>query len=1227
MPFLSSDLTIAPGQNVSFNTPGDTGSWGYQVQGSASFTNAGNVTITGDTEAGPMVGASVVGFYQPFGNGQNTLFWNKVGATFRVTATGLDGDAYGIRGGGGFMADVTNDGLIEVNSDRNAWGIYETDQTFVLNNTGIIRVTAGGAALGVGFSGTLNNSGQIIVTGVAGNTIGVSVGDASAVLTNSGLISATTMVAGPSKGVAMTNATGSTLTVTNTATGTVHGDFAFLEVQIFVTPQLARQVVENAGLADGAIDLGLGDDDLHNTGSISGYVALGQGADVYYGGGALNGALFGGFGNDTITGGNGVEVLLGEEGNDVIDAGGGDDVIDGGHDSDTLTGGLGADQIYGGYGADVLHGGDGADELDGWEGADTLYGESGSDTIVISKAAYSTGATFDTAVGFDFAQDKIRIESAPASINAAIAAGALSQGTFASDLTAAASASALAANGAVLFTPTAGGYAGSTFLIIDANSTAGYQDGADIVLRLQGAVNVNQLALSTFVAGGSSYQPLPLEVTSSPLYGEGREISGNFTIHQDETLTLNLQGQSIGLAVLNLGSFPAPMVVTNAGNVLITNTQGTSDITGVINTEENINFDLSFINAAGAQFRVQSIFSLNDNGRGAVVRHFENAGDFAVISSGSASGAVIQDAAGASFVNTGTFHISSASSAIGVSIGDYIFESSTFNNSGDILVEVGTDSGYAEGIDIVGATASFINSGTIKVTESSPTIEGVAIAYANFTNATLIVQTFENSGLIEADYAIRELQSFSDQVTREVVINTGVIHGKVSLGAGNDEIRNSNQMVGAVDLGAGNDVYDGTLGSLVGLLSGGDGNDTIAGWNGAETFSGGNGTDFIQGRGGADTITGGDGNDWLDGGTGGDSIDGGIGDDVAAYGASTAAVSLDLQSATYSGGDAAGDTLTAVEGLSGSSLNDNLFGNASANRLYGQGGNDFIQGRAGADTIDGGDGADWLDGGIGADTIVGGAGTDVAAFGASATAVSLDLQSGVYSGGDAAGDTLTGIEGLSGSGLNDNLFGNASNNALYGQAGADFIQGRGGVDTIDGGNGDDWLDGGAGADTIIGGAGIDVAAFGASASAVNLDLQSGVYTGGDASGDTLNGVEGLSGSSLNDILSGNATANRLFGQGGNDTLAGRGGDDLLTGGAADDIFVFTDNGGLDRIDDFDDAGNDLIQLSIAGITTFGQVSAAMTQVGADVLIDFATTDILLIGTTLATVQSDDFAFV
>ena len=68
------------------------------------------------------------------------------------------------------------------------------------------------------------------------------------------------------------------------------------------------------------------------------------------------------------------------------------------------------------------------------------------------------------------------------------------QSTFA----AAADASRLLANHAVLFTPDRGAHAGETFLIVDANGTAGYQAREDFVFRLDNATNLGNISTSTF---------------------------------------------------------------------------------------------------------------------------------------------------------------------------------------------------------------------------------------------------------------------------------------------------------------------------------------------------------------------------------------------------------------------------------------------------------------------------------------------------------------------------------------------------------------------------------------------------------------------------------------------------------------------------------------------------------------------------------------------------------
>jgi Ca2+-binding RTX toxin-like protein len=68
----------------------------------------------------------------------------------------------------------------------------------------------------------------------------------------------------------------------------------------------------------------------------------------------------------------------------------------------------------------------------------------------------------------------------------------------------------------------------------------------------------------------------------------------------------------------------------------------------------------------------------------------------------------------------------------------------------------------------------------------------------------------------------------------------------------------------------------------------------------------------------------------------------------------------------------------------------------------------------------------------------------------STAGVRVNLATGAVSGGDATGDTLRGIENLTGSGHSDTLTGDLGNNALNGGDGADTLGGGGGTDTLTG---------------------------------------------------------------------------------------------------------------------------------------------------------------------------------
>lgn len=251
-------------------------------------------------------------------------------------------------------------------------------------------------------------------------------------------------------------------------------------------------------------------------------------------------------------------------------------------------------------------------------------------------------------------------------------------------------------------------------------------------------------------------------------------------------------------------------------------------------------------------------------------------------------------------------------------------------------------------------------------------------------------------------------------------------------------------------------------------------------------------------------------------------------------------------------GTAGNDFIDASDGVTDDA--DTIFGLAGIDTIFGLGGNDVINGGADADAIDGG------------------FGNDTASYddaGAS-VGVTVSLTTGTGSGGFAQGDTLTGIENLTGTQFADVLIGDFLANILLGLGGADMLIGGGGNDTLDGGDGDDLLSGGSGSDVMSGGAGIDTLSYASSpfvtdaatvGVTISLDyLGNGVGVGGFAAGDVFYGIENVIGSDFADRINGNGGPNELSGLGGNDTLAGLGGADILRGGADNDTYIVYSQG-------------------------------------------------------------------
>jgi Ca2+-binding RTX toxin-like protein len=387
-------------------------------------------------------------------------------------------------------------------------------------------------------------------------------------------------------------------------------------------------------------------------------------------------------------------------------------------------------------------------------------------------------------------------------------------------------------------------------------------------------------------------------------------------------------------------------------------------------------------------------------------------------------------------------------------------------------------------------------------------------------------------------------------------------------------------------------------------VNGGTAGDIMIGGAADNILNGYEGNDTLFGYYGNDMLIGGAGDDALEGGNGADRLSGGGGIDTIAY-AGSVGVTVSLAALTTSGGEAEGDVIGAdLENVDGTDLDDALTGSAVANRLRGYVGNDTLDGLGGADTLIGGVGDDTLRGGDGDDFLYVSTETDVMDGGAGRDTMVLtramvaDWQAGVLD-ADIGADVWRNWEVIQGSDGNDRIRTNSWGFAVELRGGGgddelatgvtgvvgDTLSGEAGNDRLDGGAGNDVLRGGAGADVLMGSAGSDAASYYSGTTGILVSLATGAGSGGEAQGDTLSGIENLSGSQGWDSLYGNAGANVLQGWNGNDLLVGRAGKDMLTGGAGVDRFQFTAladsvvGANADRITDFSRAQGDRIDLA------------------------------------------------
>jgi serralysin len=238
-------------------------------------------------------------------------------------------------------------------------------------------------------------------------------------------------------------------------------------------------------------------------------------------------------------------------------------------------------------------------------------------------------------------------------------------------------------------------------------------------------------------------------------------------------------------------------------------------------------------------------------------------------------------------------------------------------------------------------------------------------------------------------------------------------------------------------------------------LHGGAGNDTLIGGLGGDALSGGDGYDVVSyrnatgpvsmsllngaGSGGeaagdtfssiesiigsrfGDILHGSNDHNIIEGGAGADVIDGHGGNDWVSYENASGPIAVNLALTVDSGymGEAAGDDITDIENILGSSHNDFLYGTDGANILRGGPGGDVLYGAANSDTID---------------------------YSDNAVAVIVDLSTNSARGGNAEGDILVSVENVVATPYADILIGDSASNTFYGWYGADTMTGNGSND-------------------------------------------------------------------------------------------------------------------------------------------------------------------------------------
>ncbi|MBC7767387.1 MAG: cadherin domain-containing protein [Phycisphaerales bacterium] len=719
-------------------------------------------------------------------------------------------------------------------------------------------------------------------------------------------------------------------------------------------------VIRVAALIDG----GAGDDIVRG-GGLGNDLLGGQGNDALVGG-MLDDWEFGGAGNDRLFAGN-ADIDFSDTATDAVSEAARDAAVAvNGGNGDYLDGGEGDDSLYGGAGSDWLNGGAGADHLRAGAGGDMLDGGAGDDRGANGEAMLLGGAGSDQYVFYYGAGNDVIFDSANA--------------------TATAGSNLYAANTRYAFlgqNPDTKNWAGGGDYAVDGSVV-----GGEDAISFGAGIGFENISLKRGATNGVANSDLIIELSTFNENGQRVASGDTLTIRDwfDDTRRVEwlrfADGQDI-----RIGDISSIINGANVGDSII----GTNGNDWAVGSSDDDDFHL--LNGDDFGFGGKGEDFVGGDGD----NDFLSGGDDDdIVSGGAGHDTVFGDAGndlvegngGADIVVGGRgddrvvggagndLYRFSRGDGRDVVLDDYAANTTTevFFDAGDFVNDYertadwrALRAGMAQTLGGDPWTTPLVwdaatgtlreRTGTGPVTVSNAGFDtfefgfGIDIEDVQLvrTQTDLIMAVADGASDASAFMAIADRITFEGwvavpgQIEQFSFFETGLLD-ITTWDLGGEATDGADTLSGDTGGAPAKDWLTGGLGDDV--ISGGDEEDILSGNHGADTISGGAGTDIIYG--------GGD-NDLIDGGAGADLIFGGSGEDIASYASNTnqyTGVHVSLKHAILNTLDADGDMFAGIEGLEGSSKNDELWGDEGDNVLRGLGGNDTLKGDLGDDTYE-----------------------------------------------------------------------------------------------------------------------------------------------------------------------------------------------------------------------------------------------------------------------------------